>query len=385
MTETTDPRKIAADIALAEANARKAAAEADAAELDAAVPDLPTEIPAGTLTAPDKAPPIATEAAYRALGVATNAIAAKIGSEPIQSLWIVPDGTYLAAIDMHTLLDAQLDRLTKATNDAVKATQAGTAFAPAMTALVASAIPMIASLFSTSRTIKTADVTVTFPAAAALLAHSCHAEGRTVNVWGITDPGAADMTNKLVSLTNARDELEIALVNARASAGPSVAGSASAAEAEAWNSGMEHASNLTFKDAGDFVQKVSEASKAAATDRAEILEKTTIITAGEQLLKVVDEVIVRIEAGGGTMLAQAALGAHLKDSHVLVVQPAYAGGESQYEDVKLKRDRALHMGSCVIDWYLVAPTRELMASGVESAHAAASTKVGIPEVTWLNA
>jgi hypothetical protein len=74
-------------------------------------------------------------------------------------------------------------------------------------------------------------------------------------------------------------------------------------------------------------------------------------------------------------------GRHLQ-GHVLVVHPAYAGGETQYEDVKLKRDRALHLGSCVVTRYLIAPGHELSASGVEAAHASANTHVGIADVTW---
>ena len=87
MSDTTtpakDPRWVEAEIALAEANARKAAAEAAAAEVKALLPELPKEVTAGSLTPPESPPPIATVAAYNALAKVGSKIAAKLPATEI--------------------------------------------------------------------------------------------------------------------------------------------------------------------------------------------------------------------------------------------------------------------------------------------------------------
>lgn len=390
MPETTtppkDPRLVAAEIALAEANARKAAAEASVAEVEALLPELPKEVTAGSLTPPASPPPIATVAAYHALGEVGREIAGKLpDSEPV---WIVPDGTFQAAIDTHDALVEQLTRLTGLAQDAVPklGSTPGAGFAPALGAqLAAAAVPLLMSLFSTSRTVVSAEVTVGFTSAAAAVAAA--SSGRQVYVLGVTPPPDTDtLAKQIKGLQDARDKLDEALVKARSEWTATSAEAVATAKAEAWKVALAEDAKRNLDRVEELVNKYADAVGLAAEERNKTAGQGHVMKSCEQLLQTIDEVLQRISgATGVATVSQCALGAALKAANVLVLQPTFTGAESIYEDVKLKRDRALHLGSSVVTWYLLkkgekAP--EPSAAGIEWAQASATTKVGLPEVTW---
>lgn len=404
-TQPKDPRLIEAEIAHAQANARKAVAEASAAENGARLPDLPKEVTAGSLAVPDAPAPLATVAAYRAVGEVGSMIAAQLPDTG--TVWIVPDGGFQQAINTYDALAAQVERLTELAKSAVPGLAAvhevGTASPqPRHRAgtepvtmerellgalgmeLAASAAPLVMSLFSTSRTVTSAEVTIGFAAAAAAVAAA--AKNR-VYVWGITPPPTADLEAPIQGLQNARDELDKALVDARSTSAPTSAEAIATAEAEAWKVALvEVAKKSDAATVADIVARIAEAVGRATEERNRSAHHGYVITSCEELLQIIDEVLHQVSGSAGAALAaQCALGAALKNAHVLVLQSTYTGAESIYEDVKLKRDRALHVGSSVVAWYLLDKDKDddqPLSAGIHWAHHSATTKVGLPDVAW---
>lgn len=406
-SQPKDPRLIDAEIAQAQANARKAVAEASAAEASGLVPDLPKEATAGDLAVPDAPAPLATVAAYRAVGEVGSMIAARLPGTG--AVWIVPDGGFQQAIDTHDALAAQVERLIRLVKGAVPALaavseagigtpqprhRAGTgpatqerALPGALAAeLLASAAPLVMSLFSTSRTVTSAEVSIAFTTAAAAVAAAAKTR---VYVWGITPPPAAELEASIQDLQDARDELDRALVDARSTSAPTSAEAIATAEAEAWKVALvEVVKKSDAATIADIVDRIARAVGRATEERNRNAHHGHVIASCEQLLTIVDEVLLQVSGSTGAALAaQSALGAALKDAHVLVLQPTYTGAESTYENVKLRRARALHVGSSVIAWYLLDKDKGLeqdapLVAGIQWAHRSATTKVGLPDVTW---
>ncbi|HEX2923313.1 MAG TPA: hypothetical protein VHS28_04720, partial [Chloroflexota bacterium] len=213
-----------AEIAKAEADARKAAAEALSTEIGL----LPKEVTAGSFTAPTAAPPLATVAAYRSVGEVGQAVAARLPAS--KTVWLVPDGSFQSAIDTHLAVTAELKRLTELAQKATEYVSTRPAeLAPAL-ALAAAAAPVLMSLFSTSRTVTSADVAVGFSPLAATV--SAAAETPLVYIWGLTPPPATNLG--VEGLENARDNLDIALMDARSTSAATPEEETAKSEAEVW-------------------------------------------------------------------------------------------------------------------------------------------------------
>lgn len=399
-----DPRLVQAELLLAESNARKAAAEAMAAEVSAYLPDLSSLDSAGALTPPEGTPPIATVAAYRALSAIGKRIAAELSKSTEGETWIVPDGDYRTVIDTHDALVSQVGRLSKLADQAVREVSAGAvdrvrAFGVmAGISLAVAAAPLLISLFTKTRTILAKDVSLEFTAAAAAVveavgkvsddqggATSTAVATRSVHVLGISRPDSAALQPLIKALQEKRDRLEKALVRARGASGVTSVELKESAKAEAWKGVLlEQSKKEPMSDSITVtIDKIVDAVGAANDARTASMRQAEVVKSAESLLQTIDHLLQEVDgASGSALVALSAAGAALTSANVLVLQPTYAGAEAVYEDVKLGRDKALYLGSSVVTWFLLDKGARPLRAAVEYADKSASMRIGDPDVTW---
>jgi hypothetical protein len=409
----SDPQLLAAQLQKAQAEARKLNAEARRAEVDSLLPAIPTELPAETLSVPDKGSPIGALAAYRSINQVATRIAEAVPGD-VDEVWLVPDERASRYRAIEQIVTSRLERFEAALTEARKLieepSQPGDdkadrridirtirtiaplgVVATAGLSLAASALPALMSFFKTDTTVRGRDVALSFlPVAARVAAELRSAQGaqRRVVIGGASTPATGELANKLSSLEEQRDDSARQLASYRVKhtdeAGPGLAGATD--RLAALKSQLDAEAK---KDApmglDSLVTKIEEASRKVASQRR---RRASHVGAANVVAEVIDAIdaflaqVLTADASGLTPLATAEASAALRNSHILVLDPSFAGGESVYEQVQTKRDRGLHMGALVVSYVLAAPDGVVVASGVETAHQAALTEMGSPDISW---
>jgi hypothetical protein len=407
------PAMEAAQLRKTQAEARKLSAEALSAELDALVPTLPSEVPAGTLTAPDEGSPLGAAAAYRALDDVAVVVERAV-PDHARALWLVPDDRASKHRAAHEVLTAQLDRFETALTTAEQllqdpSAQQDSAPTPPSTrptdqprtppvspsglplvgiALAASALPALMSFFQTDTTVRNRDVVVTFSAVAAAVAKKLKGSGRKVTIAGTSASHSEELVTRLRAAEQKRDELERNLIAYRAThidePNPELA--AATARVSALTAIIEGAAAKADLDKLDPVaDRLETATKAVAEKRVALARDTATAETVEHVLEATTAFLTQAQtpdASGLTPLAAASLYAENEDAYVLQLEPSFAGGESVYEELTGRKDRGLHLGAVAVTYLLLDSTGELVASGLARGERAARTTLGESKIEW---
>ncbi len=421
-----DPRLTEQAVRKGELEIRKLEREARAAEIAAATPALPTQLGGGTLAIPEKASPLGVLAAHRSLDVIAARIAEALPREAT-SVWIVRDDAVTRRRTIHAMVTATLERMTDELTAAAallgRAPSAGGAGVTGRTDLAgpgaqpsgrevpepgahpemvtgaavalnlaASAIPLIGSLMRTNTTIRATETTIAFPAVAAAVARELLASGTRVLLDGTPLPRSQALLDSVRVVQQARDSLARALARFRAEQvdSPPPAVAATAERLESLRAFLKEAVKTPAHLDGHEATfaALDAAATAAARERALWTAAERRASAVAAVLADVDatlEALLTPDAGGVSAVAAAAEWEQNRQAHVLVLTPGYGGAESTYEDVQLRRDRGLHVGSAVVTWVVVGPDGVVLAAGNAQGQAAATTTVGTTRVTWSDA
>ena len=137
------------------------------------------------------------------------------------------------------------------------------------------------------------------------------------------------------------------------------------------------------------IPKIGDAASEVARLRRNGAAKAALVEHVDQLIDVVDGLSAQLlgKGEGADTLYLASLDHMLRaaqDAYVLVLEPAFFGRESVYDE-KIGKDRGLHVGAAIISWFLLTPDGDLVESGLEHGSAAATTRVGDAAVHWQSA
>ena len=408
----SDPRLDAAQLAKARADARKAAADARKAEIDVLVPDFPTDLPSGTLDVPDSASPLGALAAHRALTTPANEIAEAVLAAGVHSLRIVADDSWRRAREAHETVKAQLARFSDLLSSAEKELRVDApqdrdrAHRPmssepepeprSLTAAAAvqiglAAAPAVLSLFQTDRSVRNGSVSLSYHAAAAAVIAELLGRGfdsTSLIVAGVSATWDPEIHAEILGLEKRRDAVSLSVSQRKVAAD---AEDPDVAKATARLASYRTVLDATLKSAvADLdpltvLSRIDEAAESVARHRDRLARESQMLDTVTQILDAVDELLVQLrtpDPTGATPLSLAAAHTAGLDSHVLVLQPSFAGSESLYEDVKFGKDKALHLGSVVVTWFLLSADGTIVRSGVSDGYRAAATKLGETRVDW---
>ncbi len=415
MAETQDPRLTEQAVRKGELEISKLEREARAAEVAAATPKLPGEVGGGALTTPATASPLGILAAHRSLADIAAEIAEALPAEAT-TVWIARDDVVTRRRALHGVVTSTLRRIT----DDISAAQAlldssGTLPSSGTTPtgrptptdlgipkaetkvlgaavalnLATSAIPLISSLMKTNTTIRTADATIGFPAVAAALARVLLESGTTVLWDGAPIPQSDELLATVAAAQRSRDVLARDLATYRVrhvdNPTPDVAVAAERLESlRTWlGEAVKKAPPLT--DLEEALTAIDAAARTAAAARAGYAAAASRANAVATVLDGVDaalEALLTPDSSGVTAVEAAAAWEQNRGAYVVILAPAYGGAESTYEDVQLRRDRGLHVGSAVVSYTVVDPSGAVVAAGNAQAQAAATTTVGTTRVAW---
>lgn len=361
-----DPRVQELEIAKKRAEVRKLSAEARSAEIDSLVPELPSELPSGKLDVPEKASPIGVLASYRALDtIASNIVDAL--PTGMQRVWIVPDDSLERYRSTHQVVLSQLTRAKASLKagsellDASRPPQGATLEAlgaAAAISVAASALPTVMSLFRTNTTIRNEETTVPFMAVAAAVAQRILSiEGRDiphVTMSLISPPMAQELLDLAGKIENDRDDLRRRVVEYRATyldeQNPALAAHT---ERIAALKKLLDGDGTTEQRADNIVKAISEAASNIASERMNRATSASSAKIIDEIIEFVDALLTQlrsVNSTGSTMLGEAAVYGANANSHILLLQSPYAGSESVYEEVSMKRDRGLHMGVIMVSY-----------------------------------
>lgn len=255
--------------------------------------------------------------------------------------------------------------------------------------LATSAIPLISSLMTTNTTIRTADATIGFPAVAAALARVLLESGTTVLWDGAPIPQSDELLATVAAAQRSRDVVARDLATYRVrhvdNPTPDVAVAAERLESlRTWlGEAVKKAPPLT--DLEEALTAIDAAARTAAAARAGYAAAASRANAVATVLDGVDaalEALLTPDSSGVTAVEAAAAWEQNRGAYVVILAPAYGGAESTYEDVQLRRDRGLHVGSAVVSYTVVDPSGAVVAAGNAQAQAAATTTVGTTRVAW---
>lgn len=415
MAEPQDPRLTEQAVRKGELEISKLEREARAAEIAGATPKLPSEVGGGALTTPGTASPLGILAAHRSLADIAAEIAEALPTEAT-TVWIARDDVVTRRRALHGVVTSTLRRIT----DDICAAQAlldssgtlpsgGTTptgrptptdlgmpkaetkdFGAAVALnLAASAIPLIGSLMKTNTTIRTADATIGFPAVAAAVARVLLESDTTVLWDGAPIPQSDELLATVAQVQRSRDVLARDLATYRIrhvdNPTPDVAVAAERLESLRTWLGEAVKKDHSLEDFDAALTAIDAAARSAAAARAGYAAAASRANAVALVLDGVDaalQALLTPDDAGVTAAQAAAAWEQNKGAYVVILTPAYGGAESTYEDVQLRRDRGLHVGSAVVSYTVVDPAGAVVAAGNAQAQAAATTTVGTTRVAW---
>ena len=398
-----DPRVTDLALRKGEVEIRKLSAEATSAEISSIVPKLPAEIPGGKLDAGDKASPYGVVAAYRALSPIAETIVGKMPAEAT-GVWIVPNDVVSRHRAVNEAVTAILERIQREISaaeemlapppkDGAGADVRALTMLPVALSFAASAIPAVASLMRTNTIIRSQPVTVAFSALAAEVADALRARlggSVVVSIHGAPAPVAADLIGRVREAEAARDALALALVRYRAEGigepPPEVAATAERLAALKLLA-AECAKEKNHKEFDAVLSLVEDAARAASHERESLARRVGVSSYVDKVLSDASTALAGLlaaDAQGITPLQMAAVYEANRDSHVLILESSYAGAESIYEEIPLRADRGVHLGSTVATYFLLDSTSRMLDSGVVYDVVAGNTKVGHSRLEWTN-
>ena len=396
----------------AEADARKAAGDADAAaqknrrdQLSAMLPDL-SKVAASALTVASDGPAVGASAlSFRAITDAGSAVAARLTAVRQQG------GTATLAAGARVLVTSELDLATSdagyldvvtgldelvktigtlAPAEAVDADQtAGLGAGDAATA-VASAIPAVLSLLSAQRTLTTSATTANDTAAAAAVIGALRrANITTVHDQFRTTPNGL-VYGKLRSLDEARDRLRLASLAEAEVVRVATADAATAgATVDKLTKDIAKATNGQPTD--DLETQLATATAALTTYQQALTAATARQTALDTVSTAADAFVAAIRApgAGGTrsLLANAALREQLHEGggdtapsfgFVLLIKAEAGQTEQSTTNLPLWfKDRFSTIATASITFMLLQPTAgTIIDAGTVTAAASAHGKIG---------
>jgi hypothetical protein len=404
---------------------RKMTAEANQAELNAALPQFPESLPEGKLDAGEKGSPIAVLAAHRALDGAAMEIAQKLPKD-LSQLWIVTDDRAERFRACYVQLIAQFERVKTALNEALASlgagkiktekpretepAKAGTVQPPTgaeailplsalsgIATVALSALPTIMSLFKKDITIRPRDVSISPEALIAAVTRNMLSNRPDLTIVGRTEPAEGGFVSEFETLIKCRDMLALKLAEFRSRHAESADLELAVAD-ERLAALKVQLSALTKDNAlGDKINDLIDAIAAAASRKAEIRARRAgpeaAIRAAEQTLAVVDDFIARVQTADGsgrTPLGAANAYAAWSSASVLFLESSFAGGESQYEK-KIGKDHVLNGGAAIVIFTLFSDKGEVRQSGICTATCIGDNEVGSekivigdPQIPWEN-
>jgi hypothetical protein len=389
--DTADPRVVEQSLRKGEVEIRKLEAETRTAEVTAMTPTLPGEIPSGKLDPGNRASPIGTVGAYGSLDAIASRIASVVpqgAKVRISSTDVVTRERAVNAAVSSTLSHIETD-LASAENLLVPTRGVLPVGALAAMSFAAAAVPLLGSLMRSNVSVRSSDITISFRSAAAAIARELLKRSNgTIVLDGAPLPASGALLAKAHELQRKRDALALAVAKYRVEhvdePSPDVAATAERLAAiKAFSSELakkkEQASEME-----DVIALVENAARTASEKRrlfAEHAGRVSMVT------KVVDDVSAALNAlmtantSGLSAIDVAEAYEANKDAHVLLLEAAYAGAESIYEE-KVGKDRGLHVGAAVVSYVLLDPTSSVVGAGNVSAQLAAKNKLGSTDIEW---
>jgi cytochrome c551/c552 len=397
--QPTDPRIIEQSLRKGEVEIKKLAVETRAASMTAVSSILPKELPVGSVDAGSAASPIGVAASYRSLDGIASDLARRVPSA-VNKIWVVPSDVVTRYRAVHDVVTSALERSNRELRDASALldepadaeVRAALTFIPALglaAAFAGSALPVISSLLRRNTTVRSQDLTMSFTAVAAAVAERLR-DGRQVTVHGVPGPAPSSLSQQVRDLEQARDELAKKLVEYRANhVDEQNANVAVTAEQVASYRLLvaECAKEKDLQKLEPALHELEKAAKAASEAREDVSDRTARVSHADKVVEEVSAVLASIRTAdttGVTPIEIAAVYEANKDSAVLLLDASYAGAESVYEEIPMKKDRALHHGTAVVSFFLIGGDGTLTDSGAIHASAAANTTVGKADIEWGN-
>lgn len=392
MSASADPRVVEQNLRKGEVEIAKLRAEAQAAELGV-LPTFPESIPAGSLDTGDKGSPVGAAAAYRALDKIAGELA-KALPDDATSVWIVPSDIVTPAKAMFEAVDATLKRLESELTAAKQVLSPPKGILPlpvVALSLASSMVGPIASLLATDTKVRASDVMIPFVAIAAAVAKALNDkedknEKINVIVSGAPTPIGSALIERLRAMESARDELarDLALYRRAQVDEPSARLVISESKLEAVKLLVAECAKEKDPDKAH-LHLLDEPAVAVADARATIAEASATVSQVSAVIADVTAVAAALTAapaGGASPIHVASLYDAAKEAHVLLLNPTYAGAESIYEDVKMQKDRGLHVGTAIASFVLTDREGRLVQAGNIAESVAATTTVGKTEINW---
>jgi hypothetical protein len=403
----TDPVTKALLEAKAQAEARKAIAEADLGAAKALLPTLPTEFPGSKVDASGAGGSFASVNCYRAVLNIAELIADEICPDGARTIWISPTGASRSPTELHAevvraldLGTVRVDHAVALLNAAASAPSPGSGASPtvdtaALPALaiagLSSLLPLVFSAFSSTNTIKGGATDLDDAAVLNLVVRALMTRGCTV-----LQPDASTATNSELTDKVEAHETQILGLQTAMDAAASRARRAHA-DADALRDELEVLKELVVEyvkknEPPDITAQMARiqdlAALIAANERLESAAQAAVTEANatREALQLVLSALRTPDVTGVTPLALASFGALLADASEvarLEVGDVSAGTESQYHDRKMLRDLAIHTGSVAVSFRLTDATGTLLATNVYVNTASSKVDLETGAIDWI--
>lgn len=368
------------------AEARKAIAEARKAELTALLPDFKVDLPEEKLDAGDSASPIAVIVAYAELDDASSRIVERIRSDLgeesvsgarfllVRSLDLESDhGAYVAfksyLSQLTSGVDAALKRLDRTKGPA---TFGAIPIGPII-GLALNALPTVMSVFQRNRSIRSRDIKVSPMAVAAALSEQLRGVGAEVVVDGFAPiPENNQIFTDVAALRDERDRLAELQARWRLEVvDPKTIEftSQSARRDLLFTKVAEMLASTPTLSTTEVEKELEHVQELLADLEAKIAEAKVNVDIAQRLIDAVDVFVTASHTasknGPAPIVTAAALheffGAN-EERYVLLTEAVFAGGESLYDERKVRGDRAEHTGGVTLS-YLMTDRSGLIRSG----------------------
>lgn len=398
------------------AEARKATAEAQRAELSALLPTIPTEFPMDVMSLPDSGSPLSTMAAHMALDACASEVANRVLQAADRSgrIWIVFEEKLTRSQAAHQAIERSLRRLGKMLGEAssllltasatlsssepeeaVQAEEdrngahdsssgqpegapANVAFLPPLAAGATFGISLIGpllNLLKTETTVRNTDVTINQVALAAAVARHLRqdAPGLQISIDGVAPPPAGPLGERVLAVLEQRDRLAIELAHFKAASvresDPDLSRHL-ASEAAAKAVLDAHIEAVKGTDVDEkLVGALTTATENVARRRQALDKRQMVADAANVAIEQTDGFLSQLDtagADGTTVLQLASNYEQFTDDatdFVLRVDVPFAGGESTDINKIITDDFSIHLGTASVSFLLLDRAGELLTSG----------------------
>jgi len=366
------------------AEARKAIAEARKAELTALLPDLKVDLPEEKLDAGDSASPIAVIVAYAELDDASSRIVERIRSDLgeesvsgarfllVRSLDLESDhGAYVAFKSYLSQLTAGMDAALERLDRTVPQDTFGVAIAPIL-GLALGGLQAVMSVFQRNNTVRNRDIKVSPMAVAAALSEQLRKVDAEVVVAGFAPVPENQIFTDVGALRAKRDQLadlqaqwRLEVVDPR-----TIEFTSQTARRDLlFTKRAEKLAATPPQSTTEIEKELEDVQELLGDLETKIAEAKLNVDVAQRLIDAVDAFVMASHTASKNGPAPIVTAAVFHDffgvndkRYVLLTEAVFAGGESLYQDRKIRADRAEHTGGVTVS-YLMTDRSGLIRSG----------------------